>query len=109
MSESRINGTSMVRDPSRELSGRDLVGLVESRLDRRRFQDQHWNGTFWEYLDLCVQNPGAVRNSYQRLYDAIQSYGSEKYRLFKKDCVRYHFFSDRSTTGRTASTGWTSR
>src|SRR5262249_42479129 len=43
---------------------------------------------------LCTRNPAVVRNAYQRLYDAILSHGSEKYRLFKKDCVRYHFFSD---------------
>ena len=74
--------------------GKDLVATVESRLDRRRFQDQHWSGTFWEYLDICAQNPGVVRNAYQRLYDAVMSHGNEKYKVFKKDCVRYHFFSD---------------
>jgi serine protein kinase len=72
----------------------DLVSLVESRLDRRRFQDQHWEGSFRDYLDLCQKNPGVVRNAYQRVYDAILSHGSEKYKLFKHECVRYHFFSD---------------
>ncbi|QOI99503.1 MAG: serine protein kinase [Phycisphaeraceae bacterium] len=72
----------------------ELVSLIESRLDRQRFQDQNWTGTFWEYLDVCAQNPSVARNAYQRVYDAILSYGSEPYRLFKKDCVRYHFFSD---------------
>lgn len=76
------------------MSGRDLVGTVEQRLNRREFQDQHWSGTFFEYLDLCAQNPAIVRNAYQRLYDAVLSHGFEKYKLFKKDCVRYHFFSD---------------
>jgi hypothetical protein len=72
----------------------DLVSLIESRLDRRRFQDQHWEGSFQEYLEICEKNPGVVRNAYQRLYDAILSHGHEKYKLFKKECVRYHFFSD---------------
>ncbi len=76
------------------MSGRDLIGTVEQRLNRREFQDQHWSGTFFEYLDLCAQNPAIVRNAYQRLYDAVLSHGFEKYKLFKKDCVRYHFFSD---------------
>jgi serine protein kinase len=75
-------------------AGKDLLHAIENRLDRRRFQDQHWSGTFFEYLDLCAQNPEIARNAYQRLYDAIVSFGSEKYRVFKKDCVRYHFFSD---------------
>jgi serine protein kinase len=76
------------------ISGRDLIAAVEGRLDRRKFQDHHWTGTFWEYLDVCGQNPGVARNAYQRLYDAIMHHGSEKYKLFKKECVRYHFFSD---------------
>jgi serine protein kinase len=81
-------------EPSHVERGRDLASMIESRLDRRRFQDQHWEGTFWDYLDLCLANPGVVRNAYQRLYDAVLSHGYEKYKLFKKDCVRYHFFSD---------------
>ena len=71
-----------------------LVALIESRLDRRGFQDAHWTGTFWEYLQICQDNPAVLRNAYQRMYDAILSYGFERYRLFKRDCVRYHFFSD---------------
>jgi len=76
------------------LTSKDLVGAIENRLDRQRFQDQHWSGTFWEYLDVVGQNPAVLRNAFQRLYDAILSHGSEKYKLFKKDVVRYHFFSD---------------
>ena len=72
----------------------ELISLIESRLDRQKFQDHHWTGTFWEYLGLVEQNPSAVRNAYQRAFDAVMAHGNEKYRLFKKDCVRYHFFSD---------------
>jgi serine protein kinase len=75
-------------------NGNDLATLIESRLDRRRFQDQHWEGTFFDYLEICGNDPGVVRNAYQRLYDAVLSHGSERYKVFKKDCVRYHFFSD---------------
>jgi len=80
--------------PAAPGTGKDLAGVIDARLDRRGFQDQHWSGTFWEYLDICAQNPAVVRNAYQRLYDAILSHGSEKYKLFKKECTRYHFFSD---------------
>ncbi|GJM18236.1 MAG: serine protein kinase [Phycisphaeraceae bacterium] len=72
----------------------DLIGLIESRLNREEFQDHHWTGTFWEYLARCEQNPSVLRNAYQRLYDAVLARGSEHYKLFKRDCVRYHFFSD---------------
>jgi serine protein kinase len=76
------------------VSGGELASLVDARIDRRRFQDHHWCGSFWDYLDICAQNPSVVRNAYQRLYDAVIAQGFEKYRVFKKECVRYHFFSD---------------
>ena len=72
----------------------ELVNLIESRLDRQRFQEHHWTGTFFEYLDIVGKNPSVARNAYQRLYDAVMAHGSEHYRVFKRDCVRYHFFSD---------------
>jgi serine protein kinase len=72
----------------------DLVSLIDSRLDRRRFQDHHWEGSFRDYLEICEKNPSVVRNAYQRLYDAVLSHGFEKYKLFKKEVIRYHFFSD---------------
>jgi serine protein kinase len=52
-----------------------------------------------------AQNPGAARNAYQRVYDAVLSHGYEKYRLFKKECVRYHFFSDPFDNGADAVFG----
>lgn len=87
------------------LAGKDLLSAVESRLDRRSFQDQHWTGTFWEYLDLCAQNPAIVRNAYQRLYDAVMHHGFENSRAFKKEVVRYHFFSDPFDNGADAIFG----
>ncbi len=83
----------------------ELISLIESRLDRQKFQDHHWSGTFWEYLSIVQQNPMVLRNAYQRAYDAIMAHGSEKYRLFKKDCVRYHFFSDPFESGADAIYG----
>jgi len=71
-----------------------MVRLIESRLDRGQYRDQHWEGSFWEYLSICQENPGVARNAYQRLYDMIVSHGCEKHRLFKRDCMRYHFFAD---------------
>ncbi|HVU64957.1 MAG TPA: hypothetical protein VHC70_13335 [Phycisphaerales bacterium] len=75
-------------------SAQEFASLIESRLDRRSFQNHHWTGSFFDYLDVVTRNPAVLRNAYQRAYDAILSYGFEKYKLFKRDCVRYHFFSD---------------
>jgi len=71
-----------------------LLGAIEARLDRRRFQEEHWEGDFNAYLDLVYEDPSIARNAFQRIYDMILSYGWEKYRRFKKDLIRYHFFAD---------------
>jgi serine protein kinase len=104
MNEYRSAGSKdvVVRKDS---AGKDLASLIDQRLDRRKFQDHHWSGTFWEYLEICAGNPMVVRNAYQRLYDAVLSHGSEKYKLFKKDCTRYHFFSDPFDNGADAIFG----
>ena len=71
-----------------------LHALIESRLDRRTYKEQHWSGSFDDYLGIAAANPAVARTAYQRVYDMILSHGWEKYRLFKKDLIRYHFFSD---------------
>jgi serine protein kinase len=72
----------------------ELLDLIESSLDRKRYHEQHWTGSFEQYLDIALGNPNVVRNAYQRVYDMIQSFGTERYRRFKKDIVRYSFFAD---------------
>ncbi|TVQ64016.1 MAG: serine protein kinase [Phycisphaerales bacterium] len=72
----------------------DALSMIESRLDRRSFQEHNWEGTFEQYLGLVMQRPHIARNAYQRLYDMVLSYGAEKYQRFKHDFMRYHFFSD---------------
>jgi hypothetical protein len=83
------------KGPSPEpATGSQLASIIDARLDKQKFQDfQHWSGSFMDYLALCEHNPAILRNAYQRLYDAILAHGSEKYKVFKKECVRYHFFS----------------
>ncbi|MBK7403465.1 MAG: serine protein kinase [Phycisphaerales bacterium] len=71
-----------------------LADVIHQHLDRQRYLDQHWSGSFWDYLGVCEQNPAVARHAYQRLYDAIMAQGYERYRLFKREVVRYHFFSD---------------
>ncbi len=87
-----LEGEPKVTPPNADQG--DLLGAIESRLDRRQFQDHHWEGSFKDYLELAQANPAIARNAYQRVYDMILSHGWEKYRRFKTDLVRYHFFSD---------------
>ncbi len=85
--------------------GGGLASLIESRLDKRAYRDHHWTGTFWEYLDIVQARPEVIRNAYQRALDAIMSAGFERYRAFKRDAVRYHFFSDPIDNGADAIFG----
>ena len=64
------------------------------KLDVSRFREQHWEGSFWEYLDIVMDNPAVARNAFQRVYDMILSHGSEPFVQFKQDLTRYKFFSD---------------
>jgi serine protein kinase len=71
-----------------------LLNLVQKRHDRESFKQQHWEGSFREYLDLILEDPRIVRNAHQRIYDMIMSFGTEEFTQQKEKLVRYHFFSD---------------
>lgn len=71
-----------------------LISAIDKKLDTSRFREQHWEGTFWEYLDLVAENPAIARNAFQRVYDMILTFGSETFSHFKQEMIRYKFFSD---------------
>jgi len=71
-----------------------LVALIDKKLDVERFHEQHWEGSFFEYLDIVTENPSVARNAFQRVFDMIVSYGSETFTQFKQEYVRYNFFKD---------------
>src|SRR6478672_2474833 len=75
-------------------SNNPLLSLIDRKIDVSNFREQHWEGTFWEYLDIVTETPTVARNSFQRVYDMILSYGSEMTTQFKQELVRYRFFAD---------------
>ncbi len=78
------------------VDGSSLLQMVNDLQDRKKFQQLNWTGTFEEYLNIVTQNPKATRNSFQRIYDMIMSYGVEEFIDAKKRLIRYRFFSDES-------------
>ena len=42
-----------------------LVALIDKKIDLSRFREQHWEGTFWEYLDIVHETPIVSRNAFQ--------------------------------------------
>ena len=71
-----------------------LVSLIDKKLDTSNFREQHWEGAFWDYLEVVSEHPTVARNAFQRVYDMILSYGSESYTQFKQEYIRYTFFGD---------------
>jgi serine protein kinase len=71
-----------------------LVSIIDRRLDSSAYREQHWEGSFWEYLDIAAEHPSIARNAFQRVYDMIMSFGTETITQFKQEVTRYKFFSD---------------
>ncbi len=78
----------------------DIFKLVETRLDPQQFREQHWEGSFSDYLEMVLRRPAIARNAYQRLYDMITHFGVERFTRMRQDMVRYPFFSDPIDNGK---------
>jgi serine protein kinase len=85
--------------------GMDIIGLIREKQDARRYQDLHWDGSFSEYLELLHEKPLIARNAFQRVYDMIQSYGTEEYTEYKKKITHFKFFEDPFENGKDAVFG----
>jgi serine protein kinase len=72
----------------------DILSIVDRHLDSQKFRQQHWEGSFYEYLDLVLANPRLARNAFQRVYDMVLHFGTRKYSALRQDYVHYNFFDD---------------
>ncbi len=82
-----------------------ILSVIDRHLDGARFRQQHWEGTFFDYLDMVAANPAIARNAFQRVYDMILHFGTEKYRYLKQEFVHYKFFDDPFDNGADAVYG----
>lgn len=88
-------------------NGRTLLEQISQRINPEAFRQEHWQGTFDEYLDIVCQHPGVTRTAYQRLYDMVKSYGTYPVEGSKEGLVRYRFFDDPDNSGEDAIFGLT--
>ncbi len=72
----------------------DILSTVSENMNKDHFREQHWEGSFEEYLDLVIANPRIARNAFQRMYDMIKHFGEERYTWLREDLVHYKFFDD---------------
>ena len=77
-----------------------ITELIQSKVNIDRYKELHWEGTFWEYLELVKKDPKIARSSFERIYDMIKSYGVETYTEFKKKITHYTFFDDPIENGK---------
>ena len=82
-----------------------ILSTVDACLDQESFRQQHWEGSFNDYLELVAARPEIARNAFQRIYDMILHFGFERYTHLKRDRVRYNFFSDPIDNGADAIFG----
>ncbi|MBC8105915.1 MAG: serine protein kinase, partial [Anaerolineae bacterium] len=82
-----------------------LVSIIDRKIDQTNYREQHWEGSLWDYLELVQENRAIARNSFQRTYDMIMSYGTESFTQFKQELTRYRFFGDPVDNGADAIFG----
>jgi len=86
-------------------TGQDLIALIAQKHDVEAFQEQHWEGTFADYLDTVMRNPKVARSAFQRIYDMILSHGTTEYTDNRERIIHYNFFDDPLDNGKDAVFG----
>ena len=66
-----------MREPREVVNG--LIARIASLQDRQGYSEQHWEGSFEDYLQIVRQNPKVTRTAFQRVYDMILSHGKTEY------------------------------
>ena len=86
-------------------TGSSLLDQISKQHRPDVFRQEHWEGTFEEYLEIVRANPRVTRSSYERLYDMVTSYGTYPVDSSKESMIRYRFFDDPDGDGRDAIFG----
>ena len=86
-------------------SGDQIIARAREALDLETYRQQHWNGSFGEYLELVKRDPRVTRTAFERIYDMILAAGTREYIDNKKKIVHYNFFDDAATNGEDAIYG----
>jgi serine protein kinase len=81
-------------------SSSEIISLVGQIQDIRGYREQHWEGSFEEYLDIVREDPSVCRSAFQRVFDMILSKGWYEYFDHKKRIIHYNFFDDVDDGGR---------
>src|SRR5215468_10649787 len=58
--------------------GGTLLSAIRQNQNLTDYRKKHWEGSIDEYLNIVREHPEITRTAYQRLYDMILSYGTER-------------------------------
>ena len=83
----------------------EILSLVDKYVNPDRFRDQHWDGSFEDYLGMVTTNPRVARNAFQRIYDMVTHFGHKRYTWMRDELIRYRFFDDPIDNGADAIFG----
>lgn len=78
-------------------SAQAILDGIRTQLDLTDFKKLNWEGSFADYLEVVLANPGVTRTAYQRLYDMVLSHGVEDIYENKDKLTRYKFFTEFAT------------
>jgi serine protein kinase len=79
--------------------GEQIVAKARQALDLEKYRQQHWYGSFQDYLDVVKSDPAVTRSAFDRIYDMILSHGVTEYIDNKKKILHYRFFDDIKNDG----------
>jgi serine protein kinase len=82
-----------------------VSSAIRDRGLQETYKQQHWMGTFWDYLDRVVNSPQIAYSAHQRMHSMIVSHGVETYEAGGTKHQHYKFFDDPFTGGREAIFG----
>jgi serine protein kinase len=86
-------------------AGLEILDRISRSQRPNSYRQEHWQGSFSEYLDLVRKTPAVTRTAYQRLHDMVISYGTYPVEGSKEGLIRYRFFDDPRTTAMRPSSG----
>jgi serine protein kinase len=78
----------------------EILNIVRESLDQGKYREEHWEGSFTDYLGILEENPFVCRTAHQRVYDMILSYGQGEVERLKEKYIKYYFFDDPMEDGR---------
>lgn len=89
------------------MSGAALLEQISKTQTPDTYRQEHWHGSFPEYLDIVRESPHITRTAFQRLYDMILAEGTYDIGGKGEDMMRYTFFDDPHNDGQDAIFGLT--